>query len=70
MPRQKPDTLQDFFDLLERALNHAPRPEILERLRPLFTMFLEVFDLPSNSEGAAPEVRRIGPTRLFEWKLI
>lgn len=51
------DTLQDFFDLFERALNHASRPEVLERLRPIFTMFLEVFDLPSSSEGASLEVR-------------
>lgn len=51
------DTLQDFFDLFERALNHASRLEVLERLRPIFTMFLEVFDLPSSSEGASLEVR-------------
>ncbi|KAF8315807.1 hypothetical protein DL93DRAFT_2154983 [Clavulina sp. PMI_390] len=50
------DTLKDFFDLLERALTNAPRAEVVERLRPLFTMFLEVFDLPSNAEGASSEV--------------
>ena len=52
----KANTLFDFFDLLERSLNHASRPEVLERLRPIFTLFLEVFDLPSNSEGASTEV--------------
>jgi hypothetical protein len=50
------NTLFDFFDLLERSLNHASRAEVLDRLRPIFTLFLEVFDLPSNSEGASTEV--------------
>lgn len=54
----KANTLHDFFDLLERSLNHATRAEVLGRVRAIFTLFLEVFDLPSNSEGASTEVRQ------------
>lgn len=73
----KANTLYDFFDLLERSLNNTARVEVLERLRAIFTLFLEAFDLRSNSEGASTEVcqasgnsRICGVLSLIHFKLI
>ena len=34
-----------YFTLFKRALHAAPRPEILDNVRPLFKLFMEAFDV-------------------------
>jgi len=34
-----------YFALLKRALHAAPRPEVLDNVRPLFKVFMEAFDV-------------------------
>jgi len=42
------DTWEAFFDLSKRVIKGAPRADIHENLRHLFSMFLEAFDLCSS----------------------
>lgn len=47
---RKPDganRYERFSELLKRCIHCASRPDVLENLRPLFTHFLEAFDLRS-----------------------
>lgn len=37
-----------YFDMLKRSLRAAPRSIVLENLRPLFKVFVEAFDVPSQ----------------------
>lgn len=34
-----------YFTLLKWALHAAPRPEVLDKLRPMFKVFMEAFDV-------------------------
>ena len=34
-----------YFTLLKRALHAAPRPEVLDNLRPMFKVFMEALDV-------------------------
>ena len=34
-----------YFTLLKRSLHTAPRPEVLEYMRPIFKVFMEAFDV-------------------------
>ena len=34
-----------YFTLLKKALHVAPRPEVLDNLRPMFKVFMEAFDV-------------------------
>ncbi|KAI9571928.1 hypothetical protein HD554DRAFT_2300345 [Boletus coccyginus] len=34
-----------YFTLLKRALHAAPRPEVLDNVRPMFKVFMEAFDV-------------------------
>jgi len=34
-----------YFTLLKRALHAAPRPEVLDKLRPMFKVFMDAFDV-------------------------
>ncbi|KII90106.1 hypothetical protein PLICRDRAFT_686024 [Plicaturopsis crispa FD-325 SS-3] len=47
-----------YFRLLKRSLHAASRPTVLEHIRPLFKVFVEAFDVRSNSSAeteAEPE---------------
>ncbi|KAI0063355.1 ARM repeat-containing protein [Artomyces pyxidatus] len=44
--------LEGYFDLLKRALRAAPRPSVLEFLRPTFNVLLEGLDLRKSVSGA------------------
>ena len=34
-----------YFVLLKRALHAAPRPDVLDNLRPLFKVFMDALDI-------------------------
>ena len=34
-----------YFTMFKRALHAAPRPEVLDNLRPMFKVFMEAFDV-------------------------
>ncbi|KAK1226193.1 snoRNA-binding rRNA-processing protein utp10 [Marasmius sp. AFHP31] len=40
----QPTSINDYFDILRRAIRNAGRPEVQEHLRALFNVFLSAFD--------------------------
>jgi hypothetical protein len=51
-----------YFELLRRTLRAAPRPPVLENIRPTFKVFLEGLDLRNQRHNLdAPKVRADNP---------
>lgn len=58
LPRlQKPERYNAYFDVLRKSLRAAPRPIVLENIRPLFKVFVEAFDMPAHFSSDASEVK-------------
>lgn len=55
-----------YFELLRRSLRAAPRPPVLENIRPAFKVFLEALDLRNTRRDVdAPKVRADNPPPLL-----
>ena len=53
-----------YFELLRRSIHAAPRPPVLENIRPAFKVFLEGLDLRNKRRDVdAPKVRTNDPLK-------
>jgi U3 small nucleolar RNA-associated protein 10 len=54
-----------YFELFKRSLRAAPRPPVLENIRPMFKVFLEGLDLRNKRRDIDIFKVRVDPSRLL-----